>query len=110
MSESNRGDAARREAERADIEARVRAAIAKNQEVLRAVSADASDAEYWGALRREGVPSKLRVRNLEGTNTTEQSDMYLLGEDGGHVEMTYFDGNELGEAFYVALDRIESIS
>lgn len=110
MSESNRGDAARREAERADIETRVRAAIARNQEVLRAAPAGASDAEYWGALRREGLPSTLRVRNLDGTGATEQSDIYLLGEEGGHVEMTYFDGDELGEAFYVALNRIESIS
>lgn len=95
------------EMEREEVEARVRAAVARNQEVLRAVPEGASDVEYWGALLREGQPVRLRVRRLDSGPPDEQSDIYLLEETGGYVELTYFRGDEVAEAFSVEMDRIE---
>ncbi|KKU11986.1 MAG: hypothetical protein UX17_C0062G0007 [Parcubacteria group bacterium GW2011_GWC2_45_7] len=97
------------ERERAEIEARIRATITQNQDVLRAVPKEASDHEYWAALRREGQPVLLHVRRLDSDTTDEQPDMYLIDEEEGQIEVTYFRyGDEVGESFWVALDRIIS--
>ncbi|GEM_PF-6665564 len=100
---------AQREMERGEIEERVRAAVARNQEVLSAVREGASNDEYWGALR-EGCASKLRVRRTDGKPDDDHGGIYLLEEQDGFVELTYFaDDGRIGESFSIELDRIVHI-
>lgn len=81
---------ASKEMERAELEVKMRAAIAKNQDALNAVPEDVTGAEYWNALRREGVPRSLSVSRLDGDVVDTQPEMYLLQEEEGHIEATYF--------------------
>lgn len=104
------GEPEKKEMERSEIETRVHAAITRNQEVLRAVPEAALLDEYWEMLRREGQTARLRVSRTDGDPDDEQSEIYLLDEEGGYVELTYFapDGS-IGESFSVSLERIVGI-
>ena len=105
-----RQEAIRREVERAELETKIRLAIAKNQEALNAVPEDVTGAEYWNALHREGAPRALSVSRLEGDAIDTQPEIYLLHEEGGQVEVTYFrDDGEIGESFWIAMERIKAI-
>lgn len=96
--------------ERAELEAKIRAAIAKNQEALNKVPENVTGAEYWNALRREGAPRSLSVSRLAVDVIDTQPEMYLLQEEGGHVEVTYFrDNDEIGESFWIAVERIKAV-
>lgn len=99
-----------REAERAELEAKIRAVIARNQEVLNAVPEEASAEEYWEALRREGRPCTLRVSQLDSDAVDPQPEMYILQEDDGQVEIIYFrDNGEPGYRFSIAMERIKAV-
>lgn len=95
------------EMERAEIERRVREAIARNQEVLTAVPETASVDEFWEALRG-GQSLHLRVSRPEGGPDQESTGIYPLEEDGDQIEITFFapDG-KIGERYWIELARIK---
>jgi hypothetical protein len=91
--------------ERAEIERRIRAAIEHNQAVARKVPDSATPDEYWDTIHREGQPLTISVVD-EG----EQVGMYVLAEDEGLVELTYFrDDGTVGESFWIEIDRIIAV-
>ena len=102
---SDRGPSTPGEHERTEIEAKIRDAIRHNENLLRSVPEEVHVNKYWATLQREGRAMRMRVRNPDGTEI-EQSGMYLLEENNGSIEMTYFDEQGVGERFWVELDRI----
>lgn len=104
------------EQDRSEIEARVRAAIKRNQEVRAAIPESASDENYWKEVHQKGQACTLHVRRIppEEHVIDKQWGMYPFDEEGpdGDTDIVvgYTQGNTIaGSILKVPLSRIVAV-